>query len=165
MILSQRLKKWVITRLFESYYLVKVLLKIWIFRSLHPQFFSWKTIKDLMDHFAFQKYLFDIFPRRHNFSLVAHYSLKKWLITRSKICSLLATEDAHCKKSLVNRCKVRLIIVAEIAHCKKSLVTRCKIRSLLVAECVRCKKITRYYLQNLFHYSLQKLLVAKICCL
>ena len=83
---------------------------------------------------------------------ITRYSLQNSLVTGCRICSL---QKVTCYS----------LLVVEVARCKKSLVTRCKIRSLLVAECARCKKITRYSLQNLFHYSLQKLLFAKICCL
>ena len=97
-------------------------------------------------------------------SLVARYSLQnhqllvaKSLVTRCKICSLLAAEVARCKKLLVTRCKkspvtcckIRSLLVSEVARCKKSLVTRCKIRSL-VSRCRSCslKKMTRYSLQS-----------------
>ena len=82
---------------------------------------------------------------RHNFSLVARYSLKftrcsllvvKSLVAHCKICQLLVAEVACCQKSLVTRCK-------------KSLVTRCEIRSLLVAEVACCRRITSYSLGNL----------------
>ena len=86
---------------------------------------------------------------RHNFSLVARYSLK------FTPCSLLVV------KSLITRCKIRLLLVAEVARCKKSLVTRCRscslqkitrysLQNLLVTRCRSCslQKITRYSLQN-----------------
>ena len=88
---------------------------------------------------------------RHNFLLVACYSLKftqclllvlKSHVTLSKMRSLLllAAEVACCKKSLVTRCQIRQSLVAEVACCKKSLVTRCQVRQSLVAEVARCKK-------------------------
>ena len=74
---------------------------------------------------------FQIRKKRHNFSLVARYSLK------FSHYSLLIV------KSLVTLSKIRALLVAEDARYRRSLVTRCKIRP----------------------YSLQKLLVAKICSL
>ena len=92
-----------------------------------PLFVSWKPISCVFDEFLILlKYefftLFKDYYLRHNFLLVAHYSLK---FTR---CSLLLV------KSLVIRCKICLLLVAKAALCKKLLVTRCKIRLLPVAE-------------------------------
>ena len=93
---------------------------------------------------------------RHNFSLVARYSLK---FTR---CLLL---DVN---SFVTRCKIRSLLVAEVALCKNSLATRCRSCSL--------QKFTGYSLQNSLvtlcrscslqiftRYSLQNSLVT--CCI
>ena len=98
---------------------------------------------------------------RHNFSVVACYSLKstrslffvvKSLVSHFKICSLPVPDVA--------RCEICSLLVAEVARCKKSLVTHCKICSLLVAEVARCKKSLVTHcrsckLQKFTCYSLQ----------
>ena len=77
---------------------------------------------------------------------------------------LLAAEVVCCKNGVATRCKVCSLLIAEVGRCKNLLVTRFKIRSLLVAESARfensllnCKVCSLY--------SLQKLLVSKICAL
>ena len=114
--------------------------------------------------------------RRHNFSVVACYSLKstrslllvvKSLVSHSTVCSLPVPDFARCKKSLITHCR----------RCSFQKITSYSLRNLLITCCRSCslQKITRYSLQNLLvtrcrscslqkitGYSLQKLQVAKI---
>ena len=93
---------------------------------------------------------------RHNFSLVARYSLLvvKSLFTRCrscslqkitryslKLCSLLVAEVASCKNSLVTRFR----------SCSLQKVTRYSLQNSLVTRCRSCssQKFTGYSLQNL----------------
>ena len=100
---------------------------------------------------------------RHNFSLVARYSLEftrysllvvKSLFTRCrscslqkitryslKLCSLLVAEVASCKNSLVTRFR----------SCSLQKVTRYSLQNSLVTRCRSCssQKFTGYSLQNL----------------
>ena len=78
---------------------------------------------------------------RHNFSLIARYSLK---FTR---CLLLVV------KSVVARCKICSLLVVEVTRCKK--ITRYPLQKLLVA------KNYSLLVAKFARYSLQKLLVAK----
>ena len=113
---------------------------------------------------------------RHNFSVVACYSLKstrslflivKSLVSHSKICSLPVPDVARCKKSMITHCR----------RCSFQKITSYSLRNLLITCCRNCslQKITSYSLQNLLltrcgsclwqkitGYSLQKLQVAKI---
>ena len=114
--------------------------------------------------------LFLLLKTRHDFSLIARYSLK---FTR---CSLLVV------KPLVTRCRIRLLLVAKFARyslqkllvtknhlllvSKKSLVTRYKFCSLLVAKnlSLLVAKNHSLFVSKFARYSLQKLLVAKFAC-
>ena len=105
---------------------------------------------------------------RRNFSLVARCSLKfnrcsllvaKSLVTRCRLCSLVAVEIARCQKSFVTRCR----------SCSLQKCTRYSLQKLLVAKnhSLLVAKFARYSLQKVTRYSLQNSLVirCKICLL
>ena len=104
---------------------------------------------------------------RHNFSLVARYSLEFTRYSLLVVKSLF-TRCRSCSLQKITRYSLKLcsFLVAEVASCKNSLVTRFRSCSL--------QKVTRYSLQNSLvtrcrscssqkftGYSLQNLLVTR----
>ena len=104
---------------------------------------------------------------RHNFSLVARYSLEFTRYSLLVVKSLF-TRCRSCSLQKITRYSLKLcsLFVAEVASCKNSLVTRFRSCSL--------QKVTRYSLQNSLvtrcrscssqkftGYSLQNLLVTR----
>ena len=104
---------------------------------------------------------------RHNFSLVARYSLEFTRYSLLVVKSLF-TPCRSCSLQKITRYSLKLcsLLVAEVASCKNSLVTRFRSCSL--------QKVTRYSLQNSLvtrcrscssqkftGYSLQNLLVTR----
>ena len=104
---------------------------------------------------------------RHNFSLVARYSLEFTRYSLLVVKSLF-THCRSCSLQKITRYSLKLcsLLVAEVASCKNPLVTRFRSCSL--------QKVTRYSLQNSLvtrcrscssqkftGYSLQNLLVTR----
>ena len=94
---------------------------------------------------------------RHNFSLVARYSLEFTRYSLLVVKSLF-TRCRSCSLQKITRYSLKLcsLLVAEVASCKNSLVTRFRSCSL--------QKVTRYSLQKLLVAKIHWLLAAKFAC-